>query len=234
MTVADPASEVVTGKSRGFQPGLPDGISGGKIQASETGPPDGLIRSTSTRLAWSRITGSRERLPNREWRSCSADTKPSLSTTTLQRPASGATNSKDPSDLDRRAQATLDSGRDHSLCRFSTAINEIVLDQHAERLFRRARQGFLELGAPFELALVGLDLSELLKREGRWSELEDLAAETFESDCLLSADTESIAALSLWMDAVRAKKLDDGVVADVRLKLEQRMWRHGSARGRRR
>ena len=111
---------------------------------------------------------------------------------------------------------------------------KIVLDLHAERLFRRARQGFLELGAPFELALVGLDLSLLLKREGRWPELEDLAAETFGRFRLLSADTESIAALSLWMDAVRAKKLDDEVVADVRLKLEKRMWRHGSARGRRR
>ena len=110
---------------------------------------------------------------------------------------------------------------------------KISLDRHAERLFWRARQGFLELGAPYELALVGLDLSQLLKREERWSELEDLAAETFGRFRLLSADTESIAALSLWMDAVRAKKLDDEVVADVREKLETRMWRH-LPRGRRR
>ncbi len=110
---------------------------------------------------------------------------------------------------------------------------KIFLDVHAERLFRRARQGFLELGAPFELALVGLDLSELLKREQRWPELEDLAAETFGRFRLLSADTEAIAALSQWMDAVRAKRLDREVVTDVRQRLEGRMWRH-RAGGRRR
>ncbi len=111
---------------------------------------------------------------------------------------------------------------------------EILLDRHAERLFWRARQGFLELGAPFELALVGLDLSELMRREGRWSDLEDLAAETFGRFRLLSADTESIAALSLWMDAVRAKRLDDEIVTDVRGKLEKRMWRHRPGGRRRR
>ena len=110
----------------------------------------------------------------------------------------------------------------------------IFLDLHAERLFRRARQGFLELGAPFELALVGLDLSELLKREQRWSDLQDLAADTFGRFRLLSADTESIAALSLWMDAVRMNQLDGDVVTDVRKKLEQRMWRQRPASRRRR
>ena len=104
----------------------------------------------------------------------------------------------------------------------------------AEHLFRRARRGFLELGAPFELAFVGLDLSELLKREQRWSDLQDLAADTFGRFRLLSADTESIAALSLWKDAVRMKQLDGEVVTDVREKLEQRMWRQRPTARRRR
>ncbi|MCP3959940.1 MAG: hypothetical protein GY719_19010 [bacterium] len=102
---------------------------------------------------------------------------------------------------------------------------KVCLERHGERLFWRAREGFLDVGAPFELALVGLSLSEVLCRQERWGDLKELAADTFGRFRLLSADTESIAVLSLWMDAVRAQKLEDQVIADVRQKLERRMRR---------
>ncbi len=101
----------------------------------------------------------------------------------------------------------------------------LALGRHAERLFWRARQGFLKLGAPFEIAMVALELSVPLHQEGRWSELEELAADTWKRFRLLSADTQAIAALSVWMDAVQMKKLDECLISESRTKLQGRLVR---------
>ncbi len=99
---------------------------------------------------------------------------------------------------------------------------KLGLDRHAERLFRRARNGFMNLGAPFELAMASLDLSTVLHREERWPEFEEMAAETYNRFRELSADTEATAALSLWMDGARTRKLKAKVIAEVSEKVQKR------------
>ncbi len=99
---------------------------------------------------------------------------------------------------------------------------KLGFDRHAERLFRRARNGFMTLGAPFELAMASLDLSTVLHREKRWAEFEEMATETYKRFRELSADTEAIAALSLWMDGARTRKLKAKVIAEVAEKVLKR------------
>ena len=77
----------------------------------------------------------------------------------------------------------------------------------AEKLFQRAIEGFEALRLPWEIALVGLDLAALLHLCGDYGELEKVAGATFERFRVLSgADRHTLAALSLWMDAVKQRK----------------------------
>ena len=81
----------------------------------------------------------------------------------------------------------------------------------AERLFRRALEGFEALRLPWENALVGLDLGSLLHLAGDFDDLEKIAGETFLLFRNLSgADTQTLAALSLWVDAVKARRWKAG------------------------
>ncbi len=73
----------------------------------------------------------------------------------------------------------------------------------AEKRFNVARRGFVRLEVPWETALVSLDLAALYRADERWKELETLAADTFGRFCELCADFEAIAALSLWVEAVK-------------------------------
>jgi tetratricopeptide (TPR) repeat protein len=75
----------------------------------------------------------------------------------------------------------------------------------AEKRFKVARRGFVRLEAPWETALVSLDLAALYRESGRWDELLDLAADTSRRFRELCGDFEAIAALSLWVDAVQAR-----------------------------
>ncbi len=76
----------------------------------------------------------------------------------------------------------------------------------AEKLLRRALEGFEALQLPWEIALVGLDLAALLHLCGEVDELEEIALKTFERFRVLSgADTQTLAALQLWVDAVKAR-----------------------------
>ncbi len=95
--------------------------------------------------------------------------------------------------------------------------------RRGERLLHRAQAGFREVGAPFEMALVGLDISELYRDEGRWEELEELAGATFCQFKALSADAEAIAALKLWREAVESREVADELLAKVKAELATRM-----------
>ncbi len=76
----------------------------------------------------------------------------------------------------------------------------------AERLFHRALEGFEALQLPWEVALVGLDLAALLHLCGEFAELEKIARSTYQQFRLLSgADRQTLAALSLWVDAVKRR-----------------------------
>ena len=109
------------------------------------------------------------------------------------------------------------------------ALIKLGSTQLGERRFLRALKGLLTLGALFEAALVCLDLSGLLRDEERWDELGVVARDTFDRFEQLSADSEAIAALSLWMGAVKARQLGDTLISEVRAQLSDRMRRQPPA-----
>ena len=95
----------------------------------------------------------------------------------------------------------------------------VGLDRRAEQAFRIALEGFQALDLPWEIALVGLDLGALLF--GEWSELAELAGETFARFEILSAEseageTEALAALAQWLAAIKAEKLTDEITGQAR------------------
>ncbi len=79
------------------------------------------------------------------------------------------------------------------------------LPERAERAFQRAREGFIQLRAPWEIALVGLDLAALYRALGRWDDLFAVAFDTLQRFRQLSGNTQAVAALSLCVDAARAR-----------------------------
>ncbi|MCP3959250.1 MAG: hypothetical protein GY719_15475 [bacterium] len=95
----------------------------------------------------------------------------------------------------------------------------------AETRYRLARRGFVRLDLPWEIALVSLDLAALYRAGERWKELEDLAADTFGRFRELAADFEAIAALSLWVDAVEARRGVKAAIAGAREVVIARMTR---------
>jgi len=95
----------------------------------------------------------------------------------------------------------------------------------AETRYKRARRGFVRLELPWETALVSLDHGSLLRAGERWEELEALAADTFGRFRELCADFEAIAALSLWVDAVKARRGAAAAITAAREVLEARKAR---------
>ncbi len=76
----------------------------------------------------------------------------------------------------------------------------------AARLYRRALEGFTILVMPWESALVSLDLAAMLHLCGEFDALEEIASTTYQQFAALSgADTQTLAALSLWLSAVRGQ-----------------------------
>ncbi len=99
------------------------------------------------------------------------------------------------------------------------------LTDEAERALQRALHGFLTLRAPWEIALVGLDLATLYRSLGKWQELVDLALDTLQRFCILSGNTQAIAALQLLVNASQARKgVETAIVAAqkiIRAKVQQ-------------
>ncbi len=95
----------------------------------------------------------------------------------------------------------------------------------AETRLNLARRGVVRLEVPWETALVSLDLAALYCDGERWPELEALAADTFGRFCELAADFEAIGALSLWVDAVEARRGVSAAIAAARETLEARKAR---------
>ena len=115
----------------------------------------------------------------------------------------------------------------HQLCWLEgQCLIKLGSARHGEALLRRAREGFRDVGAPFEMALAGLDLSELYRKERRWAELAELASDTFQRFERLSADTEAVAALSLWLKAAGRARLGGELIHKVRCQLDAARGRH--------
>ena len=97
------------------------------------------------------------------------------------------------------------------------------LHARAETAFKVALEGFEALKLPFETALVKLDLGAIYAVHEEWEKLLPLAAEAFQRFRVLSPDTEAIAAVSLWADAVKARTLTDETTSTARLVISARI-----------
>lgn len=101
--------------------------------------------------------------------------------------------------------------------------------ERGEQRLLRALTGFLKFQVPYEIALVSLDLSTLLRFQKRWPELEELAAATYRGFRKLREDSQALAALKLWLDASRSRSLSEELIFEVKTTLEARMRREGTA-----
>ncbi len=82
----------------------------------------------------------------------------------------------------------------------------LAMDARAEQAFKVARHGFINLRLPWEIALVSLDLCAVHHEHGEWPELEALAADTSRRFKRLNANTHALTALSLCVNAARARR----------------------------
>jgi tetratricopeptide (TPR) repeat protein len=87
--------------------------------------------------------------------------------------------------------------------------------ERAEATFVKIKGFFLAKGWPHEVALVSLDLSMLLLRQGRARELQDVAAEMLVIFRGLRIDRQTIAALVLFQKAVQMERATVGLVRDL-------------------
>ena len=96
----------------------------------------------------------------------------------------------------------------------------------AERLYLRAMKQLQKLGAPFDSALVALDLSLIYLQERQWVRLRELAALTAERFVEMSGNTEAVAALRLWAEGARMSTLSKAMILNAREAIENHVRRH--------
>lgn len=92
----------------------------------------------------------------------------------------------------------------------------------AETRFRSARHAANTLGAPYEFALISLDLAELLMVEGQWEELEHLVRDTRLTFDRISDDVKTSNTLKLWQEAIEARTFGWVAAATLRQRLKAR------------
>ncbi len=85
--------------------------------------------------------------------------------------------------------------------------------RRGEVAFRQAREGFIEMRAPFEMAMVSLYLGRYLYRSGQLPELKALAVETQQIFSTLCADRRANQALILWRERVTSDAVSSKVFA---------------------
>jgi hypothetical protein len=76
--------------------------------------------------------------------------------------------------------------------------------RHAERLFKRAFNGFVEMKAPSEVAMISLDIGLFFLDENRFEETRKLALGAYKIVKGIAMDTGGLAAMALWRDATIA------------------------------
>ena len=79
--------------------------------------------------------------------------------------------------------------------------------RRGEAALKTARQGFIDLQAPYDMALVSLVLGRYLKQNHQPIELKALAIETQQWFSVICSDKQTNRALYLWKEAVLAKTL---------------------------
>ena len=83
--------------------------------------------------------------------------------------------------------------------------------RRGEAAFETARRGFIEMRAPFEMAMLSLYLGRYLYRSGQFGELRSLAVETAQIFSTLCADRLANQALALWRDRITADAASAGI-----------------------
>lgn len=87
--------------------------------------------------------------------------------------------------------------------------------EKAEELLLKARAGFQEQDAAYEVALVSLELAGLYADQGRTAEMKRLAEEMVPIFSSRQIHREALAALSLWCQAVQAETAGAELAAQV-------------------
>lgn len=75
----------------------------------------------------------------------------------------------------------------------------------AEEIFQTAKARFLDMNSAYDVALVSLDLAGLYTEQGRTAELKRLAEEMVPIFASLQIHRETLAAFTLWQQAVHAE-----------------------------
>ncbi|HEX5759587.1 MAG TPA: hypothetical protein VF121_10365 [Thermoanaerobaculia bacterium] len=91
----------------------------------------------------------------------------------------------------------------------------------AERCFRRARGGFLDVRLPYFAALVATDLAILLLEKGRAAEARELIEETLETFNVLHIRREAVGAMILLNDAVQQEQLSIAALRQLAAELQK-------------
>jgi tetratricopeptide (TPR) repeat protein len=86
---------------------------------------------------------------------------------------------------------------------------------HAEALFREARDGFILANAAYSTALVSLDLASLYVEQGRMAELKQIAEEMVPIFSSQQIHREALAALDYWRQAVEAERAGASLIAGI-------------------
>ena len=94
--------------------------------------------------------------------------------------------------------------------------------RRGEAAFHAARRGFLEIGSPFDMALVSLDMARYLHQNRQYAEMKALAIETrqiFSSQC---TDQKANQALNVWKEAILASPVSTEAFAVAWNRLQRR------------
>lgn len=116
-------------------------------------------------------------------------------------------------------QASVGAGSRFDLLRFrwleGTVLRGLGREARAEAALLEVRKGFLELGVAYDSAAVSLELAALYLRQGRTSELKELAQEIIPVFRSRDIHQEAYAALLLFQRAVEMETLTVRMVEEV-------------------
>ncbi len=143
-----------------------------------------------------------------------------------------------PRDLSTALPLVIEAKKYQGKCRNSIAKEKLVwvearihakfgCGRLAERRLLSARKKLFALGAPFEGALVGLELSVLYLQWREWPELEKVALETFEEFKALSGHKEATAALRVWVEGAEMQSLTKEGIRKLQATIEELVVRGG-------
>ncbi len=99
----------------------------------------------------------------------------------------------------------------------------------AEHFFIETRQGFLNQGIGYDVAMVSLDLAVLYVKEGRTAEVLRIAEEMVALFEAQAVHREALAAFRLFLEAARREEVTAELVLEIGARLEA-VWRQGPGR----